>query len=107
MLPDDVVRFITRRFPAPERAEALVLLEKATIHDGSAPGPRLLRCAAVASGGSIERLRMEVETLKHDYRDVIVEGEYMPKGRDLVRVRDLNEPITDEVADTPSDSIGR
>ncbi|HJP97004.1 MAG TPA: hypothetical protein VJ862_00440 [Rhodanobacteraceae bacterium] len=28
------------------------------------------------SRGSIERLRMEVETLKHDYRDVVVEGEY-------------------------------
>ena len=97
MLPDDVVGFITRRFSASEKAEALVLLEKATIHDGSAPGPRLLRCAAVASGGSIERLRMEIETLKHDYRDVIVEGEYIPKDGELVRVRNLNGPITDEV----------
>jgi hypothetical protein len=39
---------------------------------------------------------MEIETLKHDYRDVIVEGEYVPVGRKLVRVRDLNEPIPDE-----------
>ena len=97
MLPDDVARFIARRFPAEDRAEASVLLEKATLHDGSVPGLRLLRCAAVASFGSIERLRMEVETLKHDYRDVIVEGEYVPVGRELVRVRDLNLPIADEV----------
>lgn len=96
MLPDDVARFIARRFAAPDRAEASALLEKATLHDGSAPGLRLLRCAAVASHGSIERLRMEVETLKHDYRDVIVEGEYVPVGRELVRVRDLSLPIADE-----------
>jgi hypothetical protein len=96
MIPADVEKFIIRKFEPSHRAEALALLETATLHDGSAPGPRLLRCAAVASGGSIERLRMEVETLKHDYRDVIVEGEYVPKGRELSKVRDLNEPIPDD-----------
>jgi len=39
---------------------------------------------------------MEVETLKHDYRDVIVEGEYSPKEGKLLRVRNLNEPIPEE-----------
>lgn len=39
---------------------------------------------------------MEIETLKRDYRDVIVEGEYVPSGRELVKVRNLNEPIPDE-----------
>jgi len=96
VLPDDVVNYVARRFPTADRAEALALLERATIHDGSAPGTRLLRCAAVASNGSLERLRMEVETLKRDYRDVIVEGEYVPIGAELVRVRNLNEPISDE-----------
>ena len=96
MIPDDVTKFIGRKFKASDQSEALALLEAATIHDGSAPGPRLLRCAAVASGGSIDRLRMEVETLKRDFRDVIVEGEYLPKGRELVKVRNLNEPIPDE-----------
>jgi len=73
MIPSDVEKFIARRF-----------------------GPPLLRCAAVASDGSIERLRMEIESLKHDCRDVIVEGEYVPRGRELVKVRNLNEPIPDE-----------
>jgi len=27
---------------------------------------------------------------------MIVEGEYIPKGRELVKVRNLNEPIPDE-----------
>lgn len=96
VIPDDVLQFIARRFSAHEQAEALGLLQSAMLHDGTAPGPRLLRCAAVASGGSIDRLRMEVETLQRDYRDVIVEGEYASAGTQLVRVRDLNDPIPDE-----------
>lgn len=96
MIPDDVAKFVARTFRPSEQGPALALLKAATIHDGSAPGPRLLRCAAVASGGSIERLRMEVETLARDYRDVIVEGEYAPRGRELVGIRNLNEPIPDE-----------
>jgi len=39
---------------------------------------------------------MEVESLKRDYRDVIIEGAYVPRGRKLVKVRNLNEPIPDE-----------
>ena len=75
MIPVDIEKFIARKFGAADQIEALALLEAATIHDGSKPEPRLLRCAAVASGGSMDRLRMEIETLKRDYRDVIVEGE--------------------------------
>ncbi|HZM44659.1 MAG TPA: hypothetical protein VFC14_07490 [Burkholderiales bacterium] len=97
MIPADVEKFIARKFRSEDQENALELLEAATLHDGTAPGPRLLRCAAVASDGSIQRLRMEIETLKRDYRDVIVEGEYTPKGSELVRVRDLNEPIPDEI----------
>ena len=95
-IPEDVERYVARKFAGPERQEALALLEAATIHDGSKPDVRLLRCTAVASGGSMERLRMEIETLKHDWRDVIVEGEYVPQGLRLVRVRDLNQPISDD-----------
>ena len=96
MIPTDVARFVARKFDASEQDEALALLEAARLHDGSAPEVRLLRCAAVASGGSIERLRMEIETLKHDYRDVIVEGEYVPIEGKLVRIRNLGEPIPDD-----------
>jgi hypothetical protein len=96
MLPADVARYLARRFDAAERDTACAVLEAATLHDGSAPGERLLRCAAVASGGSLDRLRMEVETLRRDWRDVIVEGEYVPQDGKLVRVRNLNEPIPDE-----------
>jgi hypothetical protein len=96
LLPIDITTFIARRFEPSARREALRLLRAATIHDGTKPTPRLLRCAVVASGGSIERLRMEVRTLARDYRDVIVEGEYVPANGELVKVRDLNQPIPDD-----------
>ena len=96
MIPADVEKFVARKFDASERDAVLALLDAATIHDGSEPGARLLRCAVVASGGSLERLRMQLDTLKHDYRDVIVEAEYGPSGGKLVRIRNLNEPIPDE-----------
>jgi hypothetical protein len=35
--------------------------------------------------------------LKVDYGDVIVEGEYVPRKGELVRVRNLNEPIADDL----------
>ena len=92
-LPVDVKAYVARRFVAAEREAALKLLAGAELHDHSLPQPRLLRCAAVASGGSLERLAMEIDTLKRDYRDVIVEGEYDNRSGKLVRVRDLAEPI--------------
>jgi hypothetical protein len=46
--------------------------------------------------GDLERLRRQLEHLKIDYRDVIVAGEYVPTAGDLVRVRNLNEPIGDD-----------
>lgn len=49
MIPPDVLKCIARAFPLSEQEEALALLESATIHDGSAPGDRLLRCAVVAN----------------------------------------------------------
>jgi len=96
MIPDDVRNFIVRRFAPSDQGAAVALLQAAALHDGSPPGHRLLRCAAVASGGSLDRLRMEIQTLKHDYRDVIVEGEYVPDGLRLIRVRDLDHPIPDD-----------
>jgi hypothetical protein len=92
-LPPDVQAYVARRFHPQERAAAAELLSGAVLHDRSVPEARLLRCAAVASGGSLQRLAMEVETLKRDYRDVIVEGEYVAKDGELVRVRDLAGPI--------------
>jgi len=97
MMPPDIARYVARRFTPAEREQALALLAGAVLHDGTQPGARLLRCAAVASGGSMARLAMEVESLKRDYRDVIVEGEYVPtQGLEVVKVRDLTKPISDE-----------
>jgi hypothetical protein len=96
MLPDDVERFISRKFASADQRHARLLLESAVIHDGSPATPRLLRCAAIASNGFVERLLMEIASLKRDYHDVIVDGEYEPAGSRLMKVRDLNNPIPDE-----------
>ncbi len=68
----------------------------ATIEDGSAATARLIRCAAIASGGSLARLRVESERLKVDWRDVIVAGEYDGIDGELSRVRDLNDPVSND-----------
>jgi hypothetical protein len=93
VLPNDVVSFIARKFDVADRRLAGSILEGAKIHDGSAASPRLIRCAAVASAGSIERLRVQVEELMVDWRGVIVSGEYESVVGELTRVRDLNDPI--------------
>lgn len=95
-LTADIERFIARRFKASDREAALALCRSATIDDGSPAGPRLIRCALVASEASLEKLRGEIEHLKIDYRDVILAGEYVSKDGEFVRVRNLNEPIEDE-----------
>ena len=92
-LPDDVVRYVARAFAKVEHEEVLDALRHAVMHDGTAPEPRLLRCAAVGARGDLGRLREKVARLKVDYRDVIVEGEYVPRQGKLVRVRNLAEPI--------------
>jgi len=90
------MRYVARKFDAAERDAAAAILCAATIEDGSAASSRLVRCAAVASGGSLARLRAETDRLKVDWRDVVVAGEYDPIDGELSRVRDLNDPITDE-----------
>jgi hypothetical protein len=92
-LLDDIagqIQQIQQSFTGSDRAAATVLLLNARIHDGSSAGPRLQRCALVASQGSLERLQHYVKLLEVDSRDVIVAGEYESVAGELVRVRDLS-----------------
>jgi len=96
VIPDDVIAFIARKFNAADRDSEASILSAAKIHDGSAASPRLIRCAAVASRGSLDQLRAEVGKLMVDWRDVIVAGEYDLLEGSLTRVRDLSDPIADD-----------
>ena len=96
VIPLDVVEFIDRKFARTERETAAGVLRGAVLHDGTPPDARLLRCAAVASDGSLDRLRYYVDLLKVDYRDVIMAGEYSTSLQDPERLRDLSEPIREE-----------
>jgi len=92
-LPEDVVRYVERSFSQVDRAEALDVLGGAVLHDGTAPGARLIRCAVLSAHRDVGRLRAQVAHLKVDWRDVIVEGEYVTRGGKLARALDLNQPI--------------
>lgn len=89
----DIIEKIEELFKETEIADAIVLLESAKMHDNSEPPPRCLRCALVASQGSLAKLKYYVDLLAIDYRDVIVAGEYEIKAGELFRVRDLSEPF--------------
>ncbi|HEX6396043.1 MAG TPA: hypothetical protein VFZ95_01345 [Steroidobacteraceae bacterium] len=89
--------YIARKFAPADQASATALLSTATIENNTLATPRLVRCAAVASGGSLERLAAEVARLKTDWRDVVVAGEYEVLDGSLERVRDLSDPIPGDV----------
>jgi hypothetical protein len=56
----------------------------------------LIRCALIASAASLTKLRAEIEHLNVDYRDVILAAEYVARDGELVRVRNLNDPIEED-----------
>ena len=92
-LPPDVEAWITKNFRPADAGLARASLEMAVDHKGELVNARLLRCAAVASRGELERLHLLVEELKKDWRDVIVAGEYDYVNEKSVRIRDLTRPI--------------
>lgn len=94
-LPEDLVRWVTTHFSAEDSAAALACLKQAVTHTGEPASPRFLRCAALSSGGELQRLQQQIAQLRIDWRDVIVAGEYSVKNKKLIRSRDLAKPIAD------------
>jgi hypothetical protein len=92
-IPNDVVAWINSHFPEIDRATAIGLLEDAVDEWGEPVEARLLRCLVIGARGDIDRLSDLVEELRIDNEDVILSGEYESRGGDLVKVRDLNEPL--------------
>ena len=94
-IPNDVVTWINSHFREIDRATAIGLLEDAVDEWGDPVEPRLLRCLVVGARGDIDRLSDLVEELRIDCEDVILSAEYESRGGNLVKVRDLNEPLGD------------
>jgi hypothetical protein len=88
-LPADIARYVERTFGTSDQATVLELLSHAVIHDGQPAGARLMRCALIASGGTLLGLVSQLDQLKVDYRDVIVAGEYLPKAGNLIQYSQL------------------
>jgi hypothetical protein len=93
VIPQDAKDFIARNFAPADHGQAIGVLSAARIETGAAPSPRLMRCALVASGGSLDQLRAQVAQMKIDWRDVIVAGEYVSENGHLKQVRDLSMPF--------------
>jgi len=94
-IPDDVVAWINRHFREMDRATAVGLLEDAVDEWDDPVKPRLLRCAVIGSRGDIDRLTELVEELRIDSEDVILSGEYESRAGNLIKIRDLNDPLED------------
>jgi hypothetical protein len=97
-LPDDVVRYVERSFSRIDHAETLEALRSVTLANCPEAPARMLRCVVVCANRDVGRLRKQIARLAVDYRDVIVEGEYVVRDGKLVRVRDLAEAIPDDFA---------
>jgi hypothetical protein len=93
VIAQDVKDFITRNLAPADHDQAVWVLSGARIETGAAPSPRLMRCALIASGGSLEQLRAQVARMKVDWRDVIIAGEYVSEDGTLKQVRDLSVPF--------------
>lgn len=92
-LPADIHAYVHARFPASEREAAIGTLLASCTDTGAFPEVRLLRCAAMASGGDLLKLQYYVGLLAIDWRDVIVAGEYAVLNCGLTHIRNLCKPI--------------
>ena len=74
MIPADVMTWIAQHFQESDRETAVALLADATDASGNPVDARLMRCAALASAGDLDKLTSLVEELRIDWRDVISGG---------------------------------
>jgi len=78
----DVERVVRRDFPAERFAEVMSMLSEYGADESWQREADRVRLAALKlAGGSIERLRYEIEGAKRDYRDVLGTGEYPGYGK--------------------------
>jgi hypothetical protein len=92
-LPNDVVRYIEKRFPRETCREAISIVLSAKTETSEFPSPRLLRCAVYASEGRIDHLRHYVALLAIDWRDVVMAGENEKRDGKTVCVRDFSKSM--------------
>jgi hypothetical protein len=83
----DVERIVRRDFDTDRVVEVLALLEQYGAETGHREVHRVRAAALKLAAGSVERLRIEIETAKLDYRDVLASAEY--PGYGSVRIAEL------------------
>jgi hypothetical protein len=101
-LPEDLVRWVSAHFSAQDREAALACLRQAVNLTGEPASPRFLRCAALSSGGDLQRLQQQIAQLRIDWRNVIMAAEFSVRHNKVYRARDLGKPIPMPEAAAPA-----
>ena len=86
MLPQDIKNRIRRDFNSDEINSVESLLSE---YDGR-EAERVIRCLLYLSNGSYEKLKLDVESAKLDYRDIIYFAEYDQADR---QINDFSKPF--------------
>jgi hypothetical protein len=83
----DIQNKLRHDFPEKEFYVAIEMLSEWDAERKGLLDDRLFRCAIFLAKGDIDRLKIQVELGKHDYRDLIVAAEYEGD----LRVRDFTK----------------
>ena len=95
----DVDRVVRRDFPADRVPEVLAMLEEYGRQTWQREPHRVRLAALKLAGGSIGRLRDQIESAKCDYRDVLAPAEYPGYSKRMFRIRDLPQDEQQRIID--------
>lgn len=96
MLPIDIEEYYKKKFPFEMHGEVLNLLLNIKTRNTELAHPRFLRCVLFNSANNIQSLKHQIDELFFDYRDVIVEAEYIKEKGELKHIRDFSKPFEAE-----------
>lgn len=93
-LPEDIKSFIQTNFPSDQAETVSDLLSVANDHKGEPVNDRLLRCSLFSAKGNITTLKNQLDQIQYDFKEIILDGEYIKKKDEWVQVRDLSKPFS-------------
>jgi hypothetical protein len=95
----DVERIVRREFSPDRELEILAMLSEYGTEEWHGEPDRVHLAILKLSGGDLERLRMQVETAKSDYRDVLGPAEYPGYTKHMFRIDRLSADEQQKIID--------
>jgi hypothetical protein len=93
MLPDDIDKYLQKKFPPELHEKVRELLLHSRMLDNKEISPRFLRCVLFNCKNDIASLKEQIKELSYDYRDVILAAEYIREQGEWLQVRDFSKPF--------------